>query len=318
MKIRLIAVILLFFSIFYIFPVNIRGELTGIITISTGKASTEFLLHDLTAIVIENTTFIERIDLTLTIPEELSKYRDSFMINIYSTLNNKPDKLLRTYTGSKTISTVIPVSNKMFISIPLTDNPGSDIIPGTVLSSKVEASGFPLLLSVTPVMKGIPSSVLTSVFKLEIIPVLSNKGILNINVSNPSPENSYTIIMDGKEISDKKNIVLLTGIHSIKIESDYFRPFLRSFVIEKGVTTEISLELTPLLPTVIFESPAGTIIYLDGNKLNHLAKEGIQIEPGEHVVRIELNDYSLSKKFTVTSDKNYIISLSLDIIIQDN
>ncbi len=318
MKIRFLTAILLLLITLQLFPVNIRGEINGLVSISTENISTQFSLHELTAILLEETPFIERIDLTLTIPEELSRYRDSFMVTIYSGLDNTPDKMLKSYTGKKIFSAIIPVSRKMFISIPIVDKPDSDLIPGTIKSTLVPPSGFPVLLSVTPVMKGIPTSVLTSIFKLDIMPVLSNKGELNINVVNPSPENSYTVIMDEKQLTSERDIILQAGIHTIQIKSEYFKPVTRSFVIEKGKVSEITITLEPLLPTVFFETPAGTTIYLDGIKLDYRAERGIQIEPGEHVVRIELSDYSLSRKFTIEADKDYKVSLFLDILVQDN
>jgi hypothetical protein len=318
MKKRVFTGFFLIFIILYSFSDNIRGEVSSIITIGTEKTITEFRLYDLTGIAVIENPFLEGLDLTLTIPEELLKYRDSFMLNIYYLLDNIPDESLKAYKGSRLLSITIPVSKKMFISIPLSKISNADVIPGSIISTMADWSELPLLLSITPVMKGIPSSVLTSIFKLEILPGISNKGILNLNITSLSSDNQYTILLNGKKITTETENILETGIHQIKVESDNFKAISRSFVIERGETTEINLILEPLLPTVVFEAPEGAEIFLDGEKLDFVSGKGIQIEPGDHVVRIELSDYFLSRKFTIDAEKNYKVSLFLDILVQDN
>ncbi len=318
MKKRFLTVIFLFFYSLSAFPDNIRGEVGSLITITTENCVTNFKLYNLTAISVIDNPFIEGLELTLTIPEELLKYRDSFMIDIYYGLDNAPNKTLKAYKGIRLLSTTIPVSRKMFISIPLSEISNQDTIPGSIICSAVEISELPLLLSITPVMKGIPSTVLTSVFKLEILPVMSNKGILNLDISSPSPNDKYTILLDEKKISNKTDYILAAGIHQIRVESDNFKKISRSFVIEKGETSKINLVLESLLPMVVFEAPLGAEIFLDGEKLKYISGNGIHVKPGDHVVRIELSDYFLSRKFTVAADKNYKVSIFLDILFEDN
>ncbi len=318
MKKRFLTVFFLFIFILSAFSDNIRGEVSSLITINSGKSVTYFELYDLTGISVEYNPFLEGLDLALTIPQELMKYRDSFMINIYYRLDNIPEKSIKVYKGSNLLSTTIPVSRKMFISIPLTRISNIDTIPGSIICPAVDISELPLLLSITPVMKGIPSSVLTSVFKLEILQVISNKGIFNLDITSPASGDIYTIFLDGKKITNETEFILAAGIHQIKVESSNFKEISRSFVIERGETNKINLTLESLLPTVVFEAPQGAEIFLDGKKLDYVSGNGIQIEPGEHVVRIELSDYFLSRKFTVVAEKNYKVSLFLDILVQDN
>lgn len=318
MKKRFLTVFFLFIFILSAFSDNIRGEVSSLITINSEKSVTYFKLYDLTGVSVEYNPFLEGLDLALTIPQELMKYRDSFMINIYYRLDNIPEKSLKVYKGSNLLSTTIPVSRKMFISIPLTRISNTDTIPGSIICPAVDISELPLLLSITPVMKGIPSSVLTSMFTLEILQVISNKGILNLDITSPASGDIYTIFLDGKKITNETEFILAAGIHQIKVESNNFKEISRSFVIERGETNKINLTLESLLPTVVFDAPQGAEIFLDGKKLDYVSGNGIQIEPGEHVVRIELSDYFLSRKFTVVAEKNYKVSLFLDILVQDN
>ncbi|MCK5675131.1 MAG: PEGA domain-containing protein [Spirochaetales bacterium] len=316
MKKKLFTVFFLLTIIISSFPLNIRGEVKKIIEIETDKAVTEFTLFDLTGISIKNSPFIEGLELSLTIPDELAKYRDSFMLNIYYKLDSIPSESNKSYKGTLLLSQTVPVSKKIFISIPMIMTSNNDLIPGSLLTKQVNKTEFPIILSVSPVMKGIPSSVLSSIFKLEILPVISTKGILDLNLSGS--ENKYTIILDGKEILYKKEIILEEGIHQIIINSVNFKEISQSFVISRGNTTKLEIIMEQLLPTVIFEAPEGSEIILDGEKIDSSPSKAFEIKPGDHVVRMKLGDYSLSKKFTVDAEKKYKISLFLDILIQEN
>lgn len=316
MKKKLITVFFLIIVTIPSFSLNIRGEVKNVIEIEKEKKVTEFTLFDLTGIDIKQNPFIEGLELTLSIPDELAKYRDSFMLNIYYNLDTAPRESLKSYRGQLLLSQIVPVSKKIFISIPLIKGINSDVIPGSILSKQVDKTEFPLILSISPVMKGIPSTVLSSIFELEIIPVLSTKGVLDLNLSGS--ENQYTIILDRNNLSFKNEYVLEEGIHQITIRSDNYKEISQSFVISRGNTTKLDLIMEQLLPTVMFEAPEGAEIILDGEKINTSTSKSIQISPGEHVVRMKLGDYSLSKKFTIDAENKYKISLFLDILIQEN
>ena len=317
MKNKIFLVLLLILILTTPYADNIRGSVKNIITIKSDIQFTEFNLYDLTSIILEDNPFLEGLELTLTIPGDLDKYRDSFMINVYSKVDSIPDKSLKEYKGFKLLSTVIPISTNMFITIPVLKTLARDLIPGSILTETVSQGSFPLLLSVNPVMKGIPDSVLNSIFKLKIKPIISNKGILNLNIFTTPINSPYTIFIDDKKTSKELSYTLEEGIHQLKIVSEGFKEISRSFVINQNDTTKLELELKPFLPVVIFEAPTAAKIILDGKKIDIAEGVGIQLTPGEHVVRMELGDYFISKKFTVSQEKNYKISLSLDILVQD-
>ena len=316
MKSHLITVFFLFTIIISSFSENIRGEVKNIIEIETEKVLIDFSLFDLTAVNIKQSPFIEGLELTLSIPDILTKYRDSFMLNIYYKLNTSPKESLKSYRGSLLLTEIVPVTKKFFISIPMNPLSNTDVIPGSVVTKFVNATDFPLLFSISPVMKGIPDTVLSSIIELEVLPVLSNKGILNLSISGSV--NPFTILLDGKQFQYKNEYILEEGIHQINIKSEYFKEISQSFVISRGIRTKLNLLLEQLVPTVIFEAPEGAEIILDGEKITFSTDKTLKITPGEHVVRMELGDYSLSKKFTIKAEKNYKISLFLDILIQEN
>jgi hypothetical protein len=317
-KKKLLTVFYLIIIIVSTFAINVRGEVNSILSVNTDTLKTEFKIFDLTGINIQQNPFIEGMELTISIPEDLNKYRDSFMLNIYYKLDSDPNTALKAYQGSLLVSSVVPVSKKMFISIPFTHISNDNSLPGSIISKIINKSDLPLLLTITPVMKGIPSTVLTSIFQLEIIPIKSNKGILELNISGHDSGDLYTIILDGSQILPKSEYILDEGIHQLIIKSDNYKEISRSFVIDNGKKAELDITLEQLLSTVSFETPEGAKVILDGVKIEPKDGKNITIDPGEHVVRMELGDYFLSKKFTIINEKNYKISLFLDILVQEN
>jgi len=317
-KAKIFVFLFLFILLTATFSDNIRGEVNSIVTIETEKKETDFKIFDLTGLIITDSPFIEGLEVTITIPDDLTRYRDSFMINIYSNLDTSPDKNIKSYRGNLLFSKLIPVSKKMFISIPMSNKINNELIPGTFVTDILNQSDTPFLISVIPVMKGIPSSILSSILKLDILPVLSNKGILNLSINGAPSVELYKIELDEKQADNKTEYILEEGIHQILIKSDNYKEISRSFVISRGTVTDINLTLEQVLSTVRFEAPEGAIIFLDGIKFKSIPEDTIEIERGDHVVRMELGDYFLSKKFTISTEKNYKISLFLDILIQEN
>lgn len=315
---KLVTLFFLFIFIFPSYSDNIRGKIKNLLDIETEKVEADFKIFELTGFNLTKTAFIEGLELTLTIPDVLEKFRDSFMLNIYYNLDPEPNINHKSYRAELLLSKIIPVSKKMFISIPMTQALNNNLLPGSIVTNKIDFTETPLLLSISPVMKGIPSSVLLSTFKLEIIPMLSNKGILSLNIDNPDSGKNYTIILNGKQIKQKSEYILEEGIQHIIVKSPFYKEISRSFVISRGEITKIDIILEQLISTVRFEAPGGAVVILNGEKINSFAGKDIDINPGEHVVRMEMGDYFLSKKFTVEMDKNYKISLFLDILVQEN
>jgi hypothetical protein len=318
MKKRIILVLLLIIITFSAFSDTIRGEVSSIIAINSEKSNTDFKLYNLIGLELEASPFINGLELVLTIPEELNRYRDSFMLNIYHKLDRSPVESEKNYRAEPLLTSILPGTTKMFITIPIEEISNTELLPGSIITDKIDKADFPLLFSITPVMKGIPNSVLSSIFNLELRPILNNKGILKLDISGQTNGNKITILLNGKKTALKNEYSLDVGIHQIIVLSNHFKEISESFVINRAEETQLNLKMEQILSTVIFEAPRGSEIILDGNKISSSSGDELQIKPGEHVVRIELEDYHLSKKFTIEPEKNYKISLFLDILVQDN
>ncbi len=322
MKKRLLLLFALIFSITCLYGDSIRGNSTSVI--KSGREPGEeitFRMNDLVAIDMEDNRFIEGIELIFSLPGEFIQYRDSFALTIYSDINTYPEKNRTSYYGKKIFFTPLPPVTKMYVDIPVKAMPQEKPPFGTfILKKKVPESSFPLIIKIEPVMKGIPSSLLSKTFKLKTRNIMIQKGALSISIDRKGHNgSSYRIEIDNHSIESPENLPLLKpGIHQLNIYSDYFREYTTKFAIKAGQTTTISVELEPYNPTVQFDFPEDAKSFLDGEKLEFTPGEKTSITPGEHVISITIGDYTISKKFTVKKDKFYKISLFLDIFIKEN
>lgn len=314
---------ILFFTVFcsFLFGISIRGNSTRIISAGlTERDEIQFYLNDLVVIDLNDNPFIEGLEFTITLPVEYINYRNSFAVTVYTDLTSRPDISIKRYTGKKVFFDVLPPVRKMYLDIPIRKLFSGSVSPGTYsMKEKISPERFPVVVKIEPVMKGIPSSLLEKVFKLKVSSKVTQKGSVTINVDTGESNKSYSVHIDKKPVDPDKDLPLLApGIHQLKISSDYYEEYISNFAVKAGQTTTLSVTLKPYLPTVQFDFPEGSVIFLDGEKVSVASGIITPISRGEHVVRITIGDYNLSKKFTVQKDKNYKISLFLDIFVKEN
>ncbi len=321
MKKRLLLLFTLIFSLTCLYGGSIRGNSTSVI--KTGMEPGEeitFRMNDLVAVDLEDNRFIEGIELIFSLPGEFIQYRDSFALTIYSDINTYPVENRTSYYGKKIFFTPLPPVTKMYVDIPVKAVPREKSSFGTfILKDKIPESSFPLIIKIEPVMKGIPSSLLSKTFKLKTKSMIIQKGAVSLSIDTKGHEGSYSIEIDNHAVESPENPPLLKpGIHQLNVYSDYFREYTAKFAVKAGQTTTISVELEPYNPTVQFDFPEDAKSFLDGKKLEFVPGEKTSITPGEHVISVTVGDYTISKKFTVKKDKFYKISLFLDIFIKEN
>lgn len=297
----------------------IRGRVVGIEEIATNASgSAPFHLEELMALELSaEADFVTGVELEISIPGELSRFRNSFAVYLYRRVDPAPEPgQLRRYFATSLDYYLVPAARKMYIQMPLRASANLPATPETLRVDEVlSAADFPLLLSIQPVMKGIPSSIYEAEFQVKAYPYLADEGVLELTLATPSDE-PYSIVIDGKPQEYRDSGYLLeSGIHEITIESSAFLPISRSFTITKGARSQLSLELEKREPSVSFEAPEGTLIFLDGERVNGTS---LKVNEGVHTVVFKLGDYSMSREFEVSGGKSYTITLFLDVFVKEN
>ena len=304
---------------------TVRGSLTAQVEIETESNysnSANFILEDLVSIKIPDLRFLQGIELEILIPEEIKKYRNSFALYLYNKITPEPSEIIRSYTGLRVLDAILPSSNRLFLYIPVITNHSLTPSPGSLLlDTPIMLDDFPLILTVIPIMKGIPNSTAKSRFQISASPVFSNSGVLLLDITLPEGEiePEFDVYIDNKQVLYPSiEYILNTGIHQLRIESDNYETRVQSFGIEKGDNTRLNINMEKTVPFIKFEVPENTVIYLDGEKLSASSNRDIETVNGEHTVLFKIGDYSISKVFIIENGKKYKISLFLDILIQDD
>lgn len=268
---------------------------------------------------------IEAVELEIGIPEIIAESRNSFALYVYNNCTPDPSLDEKTYRCNLPFMDILPSGNTLFYHLPVTTDYSKRTSFNTIVAdTQFPAAGFPILLTIMPVMKGIPDGVYSVTFDIHVRPIVKNRGIVELIIETedgPVAEedlSSLEVFLDNAIISNISDpFSLKPGIHSVHVTSPDFVEKTRSFILDKGEIKKVTLTLEKLAPKVIFEAPENAKTFLDGERFDYIPGESIQLSEGEHTVLFQLGDYSLSKKFRVEKGKSYTVSLSLDIIVKE-
>lgn len=264
---------------------------------------------------------LEGILVEISLTERLKRYSDSFGLMLYYNVNPVPVKNILDYSGKTLFSEVFPLMNKISLYIPLKRGTGEAFRGiGKYVASPVTPGGFPLVLTVEFVMKGVPDSVLRLPFRLKISPVLKKVGFLTPLIIKPEEKSDEKIefyIDDSPYDPEETPIALESGLHTLLVISEAFKEESRSFSIETGETTEVEIALEVEKPEVKIDALPGTLIFIDGNKIDEISEEGIDLAEGEHAFLFKIGDYSVSRNIYIKNGKKYNFSLFFEIDVKE-
>jgi hypothetical protein len=314
------ALVLLFIISASVHGENIRGEVAG--TAQTGGQNVVFNPENI--VIIRSGTipdFQEGIELRLEIPETLNRYQNSFALLIFQDIKPSPDSDTRSYTGKRAYMRLLPSRSSAFIRIPFTEGHGisSDALTD-VLPVPVEADQFPLLLTVLPVMKGIPDSAFLENLSISVVPLWKNEGALTVDIANPSgnPEETIDITLDGESIDAGEEMILSAGIHRVRVSSTHAPTVEKTIAIEPGEVLSLSLPLDYRPPELTVSIPEGAIILLDGKAVETDRSIAVlETIPGDHVITYSLGNLEVNRHFTIRPGGKVKIELIIDIEIVD-
>jgi len=303
---------------------NVRGPVVdNVILDSTSDSHVATVgLEDLIGVSLgDGNRFIKGVELDITVPPAARRYRNLLGLYIYKRVTPSPSSSADLYSGSRAGFIVLPAVSKIYVNIPVKVNAVQPSAETITLDNPIPAGQFPLIVTVLPVAKGLPSSVSDSKFTIKVSPILEDKGLLKLNVTEDgkTPEFPYALSIDDRPTAvDPLEYELDSGIHHLSVTSRHYKEVNKTFGIDKGRTTTVDISLERLVPKVLFEAPDNAEIFLDGQKLQTVPKKPMTVTEGQHTVIIREGDYSLTKKFSVERGKSYKVSLFLDILVQEN
>ncbi len=266
-------------------------------------------------------TFIEGLELKFEIPEAVASWMDSVACSVYSSISPTPKASQIDYSGTRAYVRTLPGKLSWVLQIPLKND---NSIKSNNYTTKVDTIITPskniIFVRLQPVMKGVPEETLNAIIPITVKPILMNKGQLAFKLLPPEKKlEPCTIFVDDKMLPESENpkVLLDSGIHYISIISDSYRNEIRTVRINRAKTTELTVEMKSLEPTLLITAPEGTEVLLDDAKCTVFGKEFV-ISEGEHKIKFHIGDYEIVRTITAIKGKTYTANFSLDLDITEN
>jgi len=323
MRINTLFLTLLLFFSSQVYSENIRGPVRNIAVINQELSKTDEISispEDIIAFQLDNNSSLPvKIQMEIRLSETLREYPSNFALFVYNNISPEPATEISSYIGDTVKYFVLSDKSRFYVEFYFSAKPSrNEIIPGTQILAPddFKKSFFPLLLTVLPVMKGIPDVLLDETIKIKTVFIYPDKGDLLVNVFEGKKNGSdkikdFKLFIDNKPYENTENISLSTGVKKIRIEKEGFIPFEQSVVINRNEKSTISAVLVKKMPHVVILAPSEAEVYFDGNLTSQ--KELTNLNEGEHTIIFKLGQYSLSRKMALENGKKYTINLLLDI-----
>lgn len=262
-------------------------------------------------------TFINGVELTFKIPEEIAVWRDSVAYTFYDNISPAPSENQLDYYGEKIFLKTVPPKLSLVLDIPLSADFSIKDSPYSVRVPAITDYEKGIFLRFQQVMKGVPDSLESAEIEITAKPILRDEGILSLSVyPDQSESKKYTVYIDENPAGNYKNLMLKTGEHHLSISGESYRNELRTFRIEQGKTTAIEVTLRGNEPLFKIVSPEPADVTLDDKPLQ-TKKNSFTVTPGEHIIKFKLGNYEIVKNVTAANGHSYIISLDVSASVTE-
>lgn len=274
-----------------------------------------------------DSTFIQGFEIEVKLPQAASAMPGALAWELWRRVDPTPDKSRYGYEAERLVTQPLPARASLVIQVPMRKDHSLKSGPyATVIPTIAETGDFPLLFKLYPIAKGLPPELENAQFQVRIRPILTDEGAVRLFLRFPEGGDRTGIAVsvdehrlpDGRYTDGKETLVLKSGTHYLRVNSDQYRDESRTFTIEPGRTVELSIDLQDTSPLVIIEAPDSTQITLDGRKVSGDGKTALTVEVGDHLVTCRIGDYVVTRRFTAYRGKTYRIVLSVDLQVQES
>jgi hypothetical protein len=311
---------------------QVHGTVTSEILVEpaqTEGVSVDLRAERLAALIIEQElNFLEGIQLEVRVPEAVRSAGGGFAVYLYDDVRPSPTPGRGEYRGRRVFFRAMPAARRFFVTIPVSaDHRLRETADAYLVDEVIDAGRFPMLLTILPVMKGIPESAMRSAFSITAKPLLLDIGAAQLNITDPTGTDilesagslrEFQLFLNGERIDyDEAPIALAPGLHKLSLESTRYENQRLTFGVERGTVSRVDIQLEEPRSAVRFDAPEGVTLFVDGEEADHNAPD-FSLPAGEHTVMFQIGEYTVSKRFAVEPKKSYEISLTLDILINDN
>lgn len=264
--------------------------------------------------------FLRGIEITVSAPQNWIPYRNALVMVIYNNLTPKTASGVVDISGTRIALEPLPARLQTIYQIPVRQNHGLRTTTSVTVPTGITLPNtFPILFGFIPAMKGLSSELESMRFNITVRPILSDEGAIRLNFRYPAQlrNRPFTVRINDTVITNiNEQILLKEGEHHLVILSDDYRNESRRFVVERAKIIDLSIELLDPTPIIIFEAPQNARIYLNNTQIPR-TQESVTVDPGNHEVRFQVGDYTVTRSINVQKGKTYRVSMAVDVTIQE-
>jgi hypothetical protein len=267
----------------------------------------------------EDVRFFRGVELNFTVPQAYLAYRGGLMVGVYAGLETIPHVGVADVSARRLFFEVLPNKIQTIYQIPVQENHGLKTTPYVTVLNGIASNAFPILFRITPAMKGIDEEVEKMRFTLSVKPIMSDEGALNISFRYPEQLTGkpFALLIDDVLIENvNEELLLKEGSHHLVVVSEDFRNESRLFLIERGKTLFLTIELQDPTPILMFEAPKNARVYIDGAYVD--SSKPLPVEPGQHEVRFVLSDYLIVRPITVRKGRTYKVVMTVSVDVSES
>ncbi|GEM_PF-1937722 len=276
--------------------------------------------------------FLDGLELEIEIPEAVQPYIGSFALHVIAAAKTTQDGEHARVQGERVLFETLPRGRRVFVLLPMHPEHGMRASADSLqVSRRLTTDDLPVALSIRPVMKGLPEGVRQARFPVKLRTVFREEGAAQVVLVGPDgekldeQEHYITEILDEIELSIgeqrisnlAEELVLPAGLHRVQLTSERYVDRSETFGLERGRVQTVHLTLEEETSTIFVDAPLGVEMFLNGERVERLDQE-LTVTPGTYTVLFRFGEYTISRSLTVEPQQDYKVSLSLDILIDED
>jgi hypothetical protein len=323
LKSKITLAVILFFSYLNLQAESFRTVIEGIVEVSAGSSDNAIPIGINSSVIINlgaETRFLRGVEIEISAPQSWLPFRGSLGMYIYNNINPQAPDGITDMDGRRIAFEPLPSRLRIIYQIPIRQQHGlRATTSATIPTGVVQPSSFPIIFRLMQVSKGLPDEFENMSFNFTARPILSDEGAVRLIPRYPAQlrNRPFTVLIDDSVISNiSEQILLREGEHHLVILSEDYRNESRRFVVERTKVLDLTIELQDPTPIIIFEAPQNAQIYLDNNPIPR-NRESVTVDPGQHEVKFQVGDYTLTRTLNIQRGKTYRVSLAVDLTIQE-
>jgi len=323
-KSKVTLAIILFFSYFNLQAESFRTIVEGMFEVSSGSGDNAIPIGINSAVIINlgaEIRFLRGVEIEISAPQSWLPHRGSAIMSIYTNINPQTADGVADIDGKRVAFEPLPSRLRIIYQIPIRQQHGlRTTTSATIPAGIVQPSSFPIMFRLLQVYKGLPDEFENKLFNLTVKPILSDEGAVRLIPRYPPQlrNRPFTVLIDDNVIPNiSEQILLREGEHHLVIHSDDYRNESRRFVVERTKVVDLTIELQDPTPIIVFEAPQNAQIYLN-NSLVPRSRDSVTVDPGQHEVKFQVGDYTITRTLIVQRGKTYRVSLAVDLTIQED